>query len=77
MAGEAAEYGCNTIDIKTDFYDTAKKLLSITADLVSAIENSIFRKVLESYDSNIKGQSSDDFSVTDASQIAFLNSVTS
>ena len=77
LAGEAAEFGCNTIDIKKDFYDTPKKLLSITADLVSAIENSTFRKVLESYDSNINGPSSDDFSLTDAPQIAFSHSVTS
>ena len=77
LAGEAAEFGCNTIDVKKDFYDIPRKLLSISADLVSAIENLTFHKVAESYDSNINGPSADDFSLTDASQIAFMPSVTS
>ena len=77
LAGEAAESGYNIIDVKKDFYDIPKKLLSISADLVSAIENSTFYKVTESYDSNINGPSSDDFSLTDASQIASMHSVTS
>ena len=32
LADEAAEFECNTIDIKNDFFDTPKKNLSITAD---------------------------------------------